>query len=84
MLRFWEEEFPSLAPRKDEAGRRVYRKRDLDVVLRIKHLLYDEKFTIAGARKALMAESIDPPEPETIETIKEELKVVLSLLKEGV
>ena len=53
VLRYWQEEFPMLAPVKDDAGRRVYRQEDVDIVFRIKRLLYDEGFTIAGARRRL-------------------------------
>jgi len=52
-LRYWETEFPTLQPTKDEAGRRVYHQQDVDMVFRIKRLLYDEGFTIAGARRHL-------------------------------
>ena len=55
VLRFWESEFPRLKPGKGPSGRRMYRKRDIKTVLTIKHLLYDQGFTIAGARKALAA-----------------------------
>ena len=55
VLRFWESEFPRLKPGKGPNGRRMYRKRDIETVLAIKHLLYDKGFTIAGARKALAA-----------------------------
>jgi DNA-binding transcriptional MerR regulator len=53
VLRYWETEFPMLQPRKGTAGRRLYRQEDVDVVFRIKRLLYDEGFTIAGARRFL-------------------------------
>lgn len=53
VLRFWESEFPQLAPRKNRSGQRVYQRKDIDTVLRIKKLLYDEEYTIAGARKKL-------------------------------
>jgi DNA-binding transcriptional MerR regulator len=53
VLRFWETEFPQLKPHKGGSGQRLYRKRDVEVVLEIKRLLYDEGFTIAGARKSL-------------------------------
>ncbi len=81
VLRYWEQEFPSLSPRKDESGRRIYRRHDVDVVMKIRRLLHDEKFTIAGARRALMAENLDPPDPATAESVKEELRVILALLK---
>ena len=53
VLRFWESEFPQLAPKKSPSGQRLYRRRDIDLVLEIKKLLYEEGFTIAGARKKL-------------------------------
>ncbi len=53
VLRFWESEFPQLAPKKTRTGQRVYRPRDIELVLEIKKLLYEEGFTIAGARKKL-------------------------------
>jgi len=53
VLRFWESEFPQLAPKKTRTGQRVYRPRDIEMVLEIKKLLYEEGFTIAGARKKL-------------------------------
>ncbi len=56
VLRYWETEFPMLQPTKDDAGRRVYRQEDVDMVFRIKRLLYDEGFTIAGARRHLRAQ----------------------------
>jgi DNA-binding transcriptional MerR regulator len=54
VLRFWETEFPQLKPHKGGSGQRLYRKRDVEIVLEIKRLLYDEGFTIAGARKTLV------------------------------
>src|ERR1700682_210365 len=53
VLRYWESEFPTLAPQKNRAGQRVYRKRDVEMALRIKELLYDDQYTIAGAKKRL-------------------------------
>ena len=54
VLRYWETEFPMLAPQKNRAGQRVYRRKDVEMVLRIRNLLYEEKFTIAGAKKKLL------------------------------
>jgi DNA-binding transcriptional MerR regulator len=54
VLRFWEEEFPMLQPFKSPSGRRLYRQDDVDLVLKIRRLLYDEGFTIAGARRFLL------------------------------
>ena len=56
VLRYWESEFPMLAPQKNRAGQRVYRKRDVEMALRIKELLYEDQYTIAGAKKRLTAE----------------------------
>ena len=53
VLRYWETEFPMLEPVKSASGHRLYRQQDVDMVLRIKRLLYDEGFTIAGARRHL-------------------------------
>jgi DNA-binding transcriptional MerR regulator len=53
VLRYWESEFAMLAPQKNRAGQRVYRKRDVEIALRIKELLYEDQYTIAGAKKRL-------------------------------
>jgi DNA-binding transcriptional MerR regulator len=53
VLRFWETEFPMLQPRKGKSGHREYRRKDVELLLEIKRLLYDQGFTIPGARKAL-------------------------------
>ncbi|HEY3174423.1 MAG TPA: MerR family transcriptional regulator [Candidatus Polarisedimenticolia bacterium] len=53
VLRFWESEFPQLAPRKNRSGQRVYQRKDIETVMRIKSLLYQEEYTIAGARRKL-------------------------------
>ena len=53
VLRYWESEFTMLAPQKNRAGQRVYRKRDVEIALRIKELLYEDQYTIAGAKKRL-------------------------------
>ena len=57
VLRFWESEFPQLKPVKSSTGQRMYRKRDVESVLRIKQLLYEQGFTISGARQHLRAET---------------------------
>src|ERR1051326_4552033 len=57
VLRFWESEFPQLKPIKSSTGQRMYRKRDVESVLRIKQLLYEQGFTITGARNQLRAET---------------------------
>src|SRR4030081_1981351 len=56
VLRFWEAEFPQLKPVKSSTGQRMYRRKDVENVLRIKKLLYEEGFTIAGARQQIKSE----------------------------
>ena len=56
VLRYWETEFPPLAPSKSRSGQRVYSERELEIIKRIKELLYDEGYTIAGAKKKLETE----------------------------
>jgi DNA-binding transcriptional MerR regulator len=53
VLRYWETEFPALAPPKNKAGQRTYRPKDVELILMIRRLLYEEGYTIAGARKKL-------------------------------
>jgi DNA-binding transcriptional MerR regulator len=57
VLRYWESEFKLLRPKKNPAGQRLYRKADLELVLRIKSLLYEERLTLEGARKRLRSEA---------------------------
>ena len=75
VLRYWETEFPMLAPQKNRAGQRVYRRKDVEMVLRIRDLLYEEKFTIAGAVKKLQDETRRGPAPPKVparETVRAE------------
>ena len=60
VLRYWETEFPQLAPGKSGGGQRLYNQREIDVILRIKELLYRDGFTIAGAKKKLGEEASEP------------------------
>jgi len=64
VLRFWESEFPSLGPKKSGTGHRLYRRKDVELVLEIKRLLYEQRFTIECARKLL--ESRRKPEPKSL------------------
>ena len=72
VLRYWETEFPTLAPAKNSSGQRIYRRRDIETVIRIKELLYGEGFTVAGARKKIEQEQagrVDTPvSPAVLET----------------
>ncbi len=84
VLRYWETEFPFIAPRKTKSGQRIYTKREIDMILQIKRLLYDEKYTIEGARKRLsrVLSKTDEPnvnEPqEVINLIKNRLRNILN------
>jgi DNA-binding transcriptional MerR regulator len=53
VLRFWETEFKNISPKRTEAGQRLYRKKDVELIFKIKHLLYEKKFTIQGAKQHL-------------------------------
>src|ERR1700751_2014527 len=57
VLRYWETEFTQLAPKKSGTGHRLYRRKDVELLLRIKHLLYEQRFTIEGARQSLVSGS---------------------------
>nr|WP_054689420.1 alpha/beta hydrolase fold domain-containing protein [Desulfosarcina cetonica] len=63
VLRFWETEFRQIRPKRTESGQRLYRRQDVLLILRIKHLLYDKKFTIQGARQDLRMKSAERPDP---------------------
>ena len=65
VLRFWESEFPQLAPDRARGGHSMYRRRDIDIVLRIKKLLYEDEFTIEGARRQLEQELSGAPGDES-------------------
>jgi DNA-binding transcriptional MerR regulator len=60
VLRFWETEFPALSPKKSGRGHRLYRRKDMELFLQIKHLLYEKRFTIEGARQSLKSQPKRP------------------------
>ena len=64
VLRFWETEFPALSPKQSGRGHRLYRRKDVELFLEIKHLLYEKRFTIEGARKSLKLK-VKPPARKT-------------------
>ena len=95
VLRYWETEFTVLSPKKSGTGHRLYRRKDVELLLRIKHLLRDKRFTIEGARQTLQAEA-KAPNPRVIKAreaqqelftsdplpeIRRELAEILQLLK---
>src|SRR5579872_4542215 len=93
VLRYWETEFPTLAPKKSGTGHRLYRRKDVELLLRIKSLLYEKRFTIEGARQSLHNESaktravrvkrtqpsLFPEDP--LPEIRRQLEEILALLK---
>ena len=83
VLRYWESEFPFLKPRKNKTGQRVYTRKDLETILRIKNMLYKEKYTIAGVKKRFGNHSVrkNAVSMETIQTVKKKLKEILEILK---
>jgi len=72
VLRYWETEFSVLSPKKSGTGHRLYRRKDVELLLRIKHLLYEKRFTIEGARQSLQAEA-KAPKPKAVKRIQQEL-----------
>jgi DNA-binding transcriptional MerR regulator len=93
VLRYWETEFTVLSPKKSGTGHRLYRRKDVELLLRIKHLLYERKFTIEGARQTLHAEARAPKAKvakvaqqdlfaeDPLPGIRRELTEILRLLK---
>jgi Predicted transcriptional regulators len=79
VLRYWEQEFEVLSPRKNRAGRRVYTQDDVETVERIRHLLKDEKYTIEGARQAIAREDVGA---EGGNDIEDDLKALRAFLVE--
>jgi DNA-binding transcriptional MerR regulator len=73
VLRYWETEFPVLSPKKSGTGHRLYRRKDVELLLRIKHLLRDKRFTIEGARQSLQAEARAPKPPRIAKRAQQEL-----------
>lgn len=90
VLRFWEKEFPSLRPKKNRSGNRVYQSKEIELVLKIKKLLYDDGYTIEGARHQLRngrrsrtatAETNETPcVTDTVAAVKQEIKKLIRLL----
>jgi DNA-binding transcriptional MerR regulator len=93
VLRFWESEFPLLAPKKSGTGHRLYRRKDVELLLRIKHLLYEKRYTIEGARQTLQSEGRSPKprrpkqaqqdlfKPDPLQEVRKQLADILEILK---
>ncbi len=95
VLRFWETEFPQLKPNKGGTGQRLYRRRDVEMAIRVKRLLYDEGFTIPGARQLLKNEQRhkEPqlpllgaglPDPRQMQGLRRELEAIVAILSQPV
>ena len=84
VLRYWETEFKQLSPPKNRAGNRTYRKKDIDLIINIKDLLYNKKFTIEGARSMLSSKksSESPLLDKQLDTIKKELLEIIRIINE--
>lgn len=72
ILRYWEEVIPGFAPKKDLGGRRIYTERDIDLILRLKYLINERKFTIEGARNEILRETMDyDSKAEVLDSIRQ-------------
>ena len=94
VLRYWESEFPYLSPRKGKSGQRIYTAEDIGILLHIKRLLYEERYTIDGAKKQLIAllpdirkqamdgelPALDPSKGEIIDMVQQRLRRMLETL----
>jgi DNA-binding transcriptional MerR regulator len=84
VLRFWESEFKRIRPKRTESGQRLYRKNDIELILKIKHLLYDKKFTIQGAKRHLRIKSADSKRATPsidVDELRSELLHIRNLLR---
>jgi DNA-binding transcriptional MerR regulator len=80
VLRFWESEFSRIHPKRTASGQRLYRKQDIELILKIKDLLYGEKYTIQGAKRFLRKPDNKPAAPLDLQTIRTELEHIRDLL----
>ena len=92
VLRYWESQFRFLNPAKNRSGNRVYQRREIDLILLVKHLLYDEKYTIEGARQKvdehrkggdLRAVARGALNVELLDAIEEDARAILAILEPG-
>lgn len=84
VLRFWETEFKKIKPKRTPSGQRLYKKKDVELILKIKYLLYKKKFTIQGARQYLKSAADNQPETPSkkiLNHIRIELKKILDILR---
>jgi len=76
VLRYWETEFPQLRPSKTSGGSRLYRREDIEKISAIKYLLYEKRFTIAGARKALSEFRAQGKQEDNAEVIEQAIRIL--------
>lgn len=91
VLRYWESEFPSLQPKKNPSGQRMYAKADIEALVEIQNLLYNERYTISGAKQMLARQRSQPPAgpattkplllPQALANLKEHVHELLVLLE---
>ena len=86
VLRYWETEFRSIRPQKSAKGQRVYTRRDVETLLKVKELLYAHRFTIAGARRKLREGGVEPPGPDdaSVEEVQRMRQALLDIRGEVV
>ena len=85
VLRFWETEFGRIRPKRSPTGQRLYRRKDVELILEIKHLLHESKFTIPGAKQYLKTRSDTPSKgaPKlTLDELRRELKSIRNMLED--
>jgi DNA-binding transcriptional MerR regulator len=86
VLRYWETEFPKINPARSRSGQRLYKRRDIEIILQIKDLLYQKRFTIAGAKRYLQQHckesklASDDSQSLTLEQVRAELLAIRDLL----
>jgi DNA-binding transcriptional MerR regulator len=92
VLRYWESQFRFLSPAKNRSGNRVYQRREVEMIMLVKHLLYDEKYTIEGARQKIDAQrkggrikgvARQALKVETLEALERDLEGLLAILTRG-
>lgn len=89
VLRYWETEFRAVKPEKSRKGQRVYSRRDVDVLLKVKDLLYGHRYTIAGAKRKMRADGLEPaddgdPETREVKRLREALTAIRSDLAQAI
>jgi DNA-binding transcriptional MerR regulator len=82
VLRFWESEFKQIRPKRTASGQRLYRKRDVELILKIKDLLYNQKFTIPGAKRCIQSGPPPPSGSDPTNSLLEEIRLELIRIRD--